>query len=285
MVPRAALLTAEEIVRRSGSSFVSSFLFLSPERRRSMRAVYAFCKVVDDAVDVDGGEAEAALAFWRAELGRAYAGRPGTPVGRALAVAAATHGVPEAALLEVVRGVEMDLAGAHYERFEDLVVYCRRVASAVGRACLPVLGASERASGVYADRLGVALQFTNILRDLGPDARAGRVYLPRVDLERFGVPASALAGGGGAPETCLARLLAFEGERARDLFAQADAAIPPSELRALLPARMMGAVYRELLAAVLAAGVAGLARPPARLPRRRKLLAVLRTWLGRDRRA
>ena len=172
------------IARQSGTSFYYAFRVLPAPKRRALHALYSFCRVVDDCVDEpDGGGAEG-LARWLDEAQRCYAGRPQTELGRELAEAVARFPIPRACLEDIVAGCRMDLEVARYPRFEDLVVYCRRVASAVGLASIEVFGYRNPATREYASELGLALQLTNILRDVASDAERGRLYLPLEDLAR-----------------------------------------------------------------------------------------------------
>ena len=154
------------ITRESGTSFYYAFRVLSEPKRRAVYALYSFCRVVDDCVDQDGGAGEAGLAHWLEEARRCYTGRPETELGRELAEAVARFPIPRACFEEIVAGCRMDLEITRYARFEDLLVYCRRVASAVGLACIEVFGYRNPAARDYASELGVALQLTNILRDV-----------------------------------------------------------------------------------------------------------------------
>ena len=153
--------------------------------------MYAFCRIVDDAVDLgrDRDEQQRALQQWREEIARVYDGAPEHPAGERLQDAVRTFPIPREALLDVIAGVEMDLERSTYETFEDLYPYCYRVASAVGLCCIEIFGYGDPRAREYAMNLGIALQLTNILRDVQADARAGRVYVPQEDLKRFGVTA------------------------------------------------------------------------------------------------
>jgi len=288
-VPVAAsadLATPEAIAKSSGSSFLVSFAFLSRERRRGITAVYAFCRVVDDAVDdaPDATEGRARLGGWREELRRAYEDTPQTEVGRGLQDAARRFGVPRQALEDVVDGVAMDLEPRTYANADELEHYCYRVASAVGLACLPVFGAHGREAEHYAELLGRALQWTNILRDLREDALQGRVYAPQDWLAAEGLGIDELAGRGDpsvyAPHGPASRVSARFVERAQDYFDAARACRPAELRRELLPARIMGAVYRDVLQKLERRGGAW-TEPRVRSSRRRKLWIAMRTWLGR----
>jgi len=207
--------------------------------------------VVDDCVDEEGGGGEKGLQRWLAELHRAYAGRPETELGRELAETVARFPIPRSVFEDVVAGCRMDLTTSRYAAFADLRVYCERVASAVGLASIEIFGYDDPRTREYAVELGLALQLTNILRDVAADVARGRLYLPLEDLARFGVSEEevlALAREPGAPQgDSLGRLLAFEADRARSHYAAAASRLPPRDRRSMLAAEIMGAIYREVL--------------------------------------
>jgi phytoene synthase len=239
------------VTRRSGTNFYYAFRVLPAEKRRALEALYAFCRVVDDCVDEEGGEGEAGLARWLAEVHRAYAGTPETELGRELAEAVARFPVPRGCFEDVVAGCRMDLATRRYATFADLRVYCEQVASAVGLASIEIFGYDDPRTREYAVELGVALQLTNILRDVGPDAARDRLYLPLEDLAACGVSEDEVLGPArdvGLPRPAgLERLLAFEADRARSHYAAAARALPRRDRRSMLAAEIMGAIYREVL--------------------------------------
>ncbi len=283
-LPPSAELSPEQITRQSRSSFRLSFLFLARSRRSALAAIYAFCRNVDDAADETDDPVDAAeqLAFWRAELERVVDGTPRTPTGVGLQAAVADFGVRIDYLREIIDGVTMDLEARRFADLATLEQYCYLVAAAVGLACLPVFGATGEAAERYADRLGQALQLTNILRDLRSDAENGRVYVPADALARAGVESDWLRGDGpafayadGGPVHQLVEELAGV---AQLRFDQASEALPGAQRRALLPAEIMGAVYSSLLFAVRRRR--GRIDQPGRLriSTRRKLVAALRTW-------
>jgi len=242
-------LTAQ-VTRKSGTSFYYAFRVLPAEKRRALYALYAFCRVVDDCVDEEGGEGEAGLSRWLAEAHRAYAGTPETEIGRELGEAVARFPIPRASFEDVVAGCRMDLTPRRYPTFADLRVYCERVASAVGLASIEIFGYEDPRTREYAVELGLALQLTNILRDIAPDAARGRLYLPLEDLAACGVSEADVLGAGrpGSPRPAgLDRLLAFEADRARSHYAAAAAALPRRDRRSMLPAEIMGAIYRDVL--------------------------------------
>jgi phytoene synthase len=239
------------LTRQSGTNFYYAFRLLPAEKRRAIYALYAFCRVVDDCVDEKDGEGERGLARWLAEVHRAYAGRPETELGRELAETVARFPIPRGCFEDVVAGCRMDLATRRYATFADLRVYCERVASAVGLASIEIFGYEDPGTREYAVELGLALQLTNILRDVGPDAERDRLYLPLEDLARFGVGEAELLAAArdpGAPRPAgLARLLAFEAERARSHYAAAAERLPARDRRSMLAAEIMGAIYRAVL--------------------------------------
>jgi 15-cis-phytoene synthase len=239
------------VTRQSGTNFYYAFRILPEEKRRATYALYAFCRVVDDCVDEEGGEGEAGLGRWLAELHRAYAGNPETELGRELAETVARFPIPRGCFEDVVAGCRMDLATCRYATFADLRVYCERVASAVGLASIEIFGYDDPRTREYAVELGLALQLTNILRDVAADAARDRLYLPLEDLARFEVPEAALLAAARDPRTPrppgLGRLLAFEADRARSHYAAAASALPARDRRSMLAAEIMGAIYRAVL--------------------------------------
>jgi phytoene synthase len=267
------------ITQASGSNFYYAFRILPPEKRRAIYALYAFCRVVDDCVDEEGGERETGLARWLAEVHRCYAGSPQTELGRELAETVHRFPIPRRSFEEIVAGCRMDLTTTRYATWDELRLYCERVASAVGLASIEIFGYEEPQTRQYATFLGLALQLTNILRDVGGDAARGRLYLPQEDLEHFGVAEGALlaAATAGAPRPAgLDELLRFEAERARSHYAAAAARLAPVDRRSMLPAEIMGAVYRALLEEWAARGMP-VSGPRVSLGKPRKAWIVART--------
>lgn len=250
-----ALAHVRRIVDQSGTSFRWSMKVLPPEQREAMYAVYAFCREVDDVVDEPGDRdaKERALAAWRAEIDAIYDGAPTRPTGRALAAATQKYALPKAAFLDVIDGMAMDLSGAMRAPSEaDLHKYCDRVAGAVGRLSLPIFGGAGEKAEALATALGEALQYTNILRDLGEDMRLGRLYLPRERLIAHGIdsddPATVLAHPNiGAVCTELV-------QHARERFAESAALIAQGDAKRLKPCRVMMAVYQRILEGLVARG-------------------------------
>ena len=230
------------------TSFSYSFLVLPGDQRRAIGAVWDFCRAVDDAVDeaADRETAITQVALWRAEVGRLFgADAPATAQGRELKPIIAMFSMTRQPFDDLVDGVEMDLQRSRYQTFDELIGYCRRVASAVGMMCIEVFGCRDSGSRDYAFNLGLALQVTNIIRDIKPDLAQDRVYLPQEDLGRFGVTEDMLRKGAvGEP---VRKLLAHECQRARHFFAAARQAMPHDAARKLVAAEIMGGIYFEIL--------------------------------------
>lgn len=257
MTPADAQRYCTALTKQSGSNFYYSFLFLPKGRRDAMYTVYAFCKEVDSAVDEPpaGSDPQEQLRRWREELTAVYRGTPTLPVTVSLAAHVKRLSIPQAYFDELIRGVEMDLTNARYATFQDLSLYCYRVASVVGLICLHIFGTTSAHAQDYAVDLGMAFQLTNILRDLGDDAAQGRIYVPLEDLQKFGYPESALLNREDRPQ--LRDLLKFELARAREYYAKAQSALdslPREERRALTVAEIMRGVYSRLLERMEAPG-------------------------------
>ncbi len=278
------------LTRRSRSNFYYAFLTLPRARRDALYAVYAFCRTIDDVADVgrDSGAQRAELARWRADVARCF--EPGPPpvhpIARQLAAAVRTYPISRAALEAIIDGCEMDLERVRFETAEDLYPYCYRVASAVGLCCIEIFGYTDPRARDYAVKLGTALQLTNIVRDVGADARDGRVYLPQQDLRGFGVTEDDLVAGRYGER--FVRLMEHQAARARQFYAAAAAAYPTADARSLIAAQIMGGIYRALLDEIEARRFAVLGERVT-LPARRKIAIALRCWaaarLRRDRTA
>lgn len=268
------------LTRESGTSFYNAFRMLPLHKREAIYAFYSFCRTVDDCVDEKDGEGDAGLVRWMAEVDRCYQGRPETPLGLELAAAIARFPIPHAVFAEIVEGCRMDLTIARYETADDLLVYCRRVASAVGLGCIEIFGYRDPATRDYAVELGLALQLTNIVRDVAADAARGRLYLPLADVRRFGlteneVLATAREEGPSRRPEMLA-LLSFEADRAEERYAKARRLLPREDCRSLLAAQIMGEIYHALLRRIRAEGYP-LAGPRVTMSRARKIGIALAT--------
>ena len=275
-------MTPDEYCRQraaaSGSSFYYSFLFLGAEKRRAITAFYAFCREVDDVADEasDITVARAKLAWWRTEVANLAAGPPTPPVTRALAPFVAPMGLDAARMNEIIDGMEMDLTHHRYADFESLRVYCHRVAGVVGQLSASIFGYRHAQTLEYAESLGLAFQLTNIIRDVGEDARRGRVYLPADDLARHGLTAQdILARRTGEP---FRALMAGQAERAERLYEEAFAKLHPEDRRSQRAGLVIAAIYRTLLAEIRRDGFPVLEGRVSLTPIR-KLWIAWRTWV------
>lgn len=262
---------------QSGSSFYYSFLFLPPERRRAITALYAFCREVDDVVDEghDAGVARAKLAWWRGEIASIPQGGPQHPVTRALAPVVARFHLPLELLQEIIDGMEMDLTQNRYADFPALERYCYRVAAAVGLLSAEIFGYRNRGTLKYAHDLGLAFQLTNLIRDVGEDARRGRIYLPQDELARFGVSDADILQG--RETEAFRRLMEFQIERAQAYYAQAFSALPREDRPAQRPGLIMAAIYQTLLDEIRRDGCRVLKQRISLTPIR-KLWIACKTW-------
>ena len=232
---------------QSGSSFYYSFLFLPPERRRAITALYAFCREVDDTVDdtADSSVARIKLAWWRTEVSSMYQGTPTHPVSKALQPHIAPYRLEEQHLQAIIDGMEMDLDQSRYLDYPGLQKYCWRAAGVVGILSASIFGYTNPQTLAYAEKLGLAFQLTNIIRDVGDDARKGRIYLPVNELQQFGVTAADLLAFRHSEK--FEALMRFQAERAQRMYDEALALLPQEDRRAQRPGLMMAAIYRTLL--------------------------------------
>lgn len=250
MTPAEAQAHCTAYTKHSGSNFYYSFLFLSKPRREAMYTVYAFCKAVDSAVDEPpaGSHPKEELARWRSELDAVYQGTPTSPIAVSLAHHVRALAIPKAYFEELIKGVEMDLDRNRYVTFDELSLYCYRVASVVGLICLHIFGVTSARAQDYAVALGMAFQLTNILRDLGTDAAQGRIYLPLEDLRACRYPEKALLARTYSPE--FTALMRQEAVRARHYYDKAQAALlglSRRERKALTVAEIMRGLYSRIL--------------------------------------
>jgi phytoene synthase len=232
---------------QSGSSFYYSFLFLPPERRRAITALYAFCREVDDTVDdaTDQSVARIKLAWWRNEVTQMYSGTPTHPVMLALKPHIQPYDLKQEHLQAIIDGMEMDLDQTRYLDYPNLKKYCWHVAGVVGILSASIFGVTNPQTLKYAETLGLAFQLTNIIRDVGEDARKGRIYLPVNELQQFGVTAADLLNARHSEK--FEALMTFQAARAQQLYDDAFALLPKEDRRAQRPGLMMAAIYRTLL--------------------------------------
>jgi phytoene synthase len=232
---------------QSGSSFYYSFLFLPPERRRAITALYAFCREVDDTVDecTDQGLARIKLAWWRKEVETMYGGTPTHPVTQAIKPHIEAFGLEQQHLQAIIDGMEMDLDQTRYLDFAALQKYCWHVASVVGILSARIFGYTNDDTLKYAEKLGLAFQLTNIIRDVGEDARKGRIYLPINELQQFDVKAAEIINAKHSDR--FEALMRFQAERAQKTYDEAFALLPKADRHAQRPGLMMSAIYRTVL--------------------------------------
>ena len=269
----------------SGSSFYYAFLFLSKPRRAAITAFYAFCREVDDVVDdmTDPGVAATKLAWWQLEVAQSFAGQPNHPVTRALMPLAQDYGIEARHLLAVIDGCQMDLQQTRYLDFAGLLRYCHLVAGVVGEVAASIFGQTDERTSDYAHTLGLALQLTNIIRDVGEDAMRGRIYLPMVDLQRFDVKAHEILERPSSPEFRgrFTELMQFQAQRAHGYYEQAFAQLPVADRRAQKPGLMMASIYRTLLREIERDNFAVLHQRVSLTPLRKLWLAWRVQALGR----
>ena len=263
---------------KSGSSFYYSFLFLPPDKRRAITALYAFCREVDDVVDecTDANVARTTLNWWRGQVAEIYGGRPQHPVALALVPVVKQFNLAQEHLLEIIDGMEMDTDQPRYPDFKSLQLYCYRVASVVGLLSAEIFGYSDRRTLKYAHDLGIAFQLTNIIRDVGEDARRNRIYLPMDELQQFGVTATDILGARESEN--FHKLMAFQVERAQRYYRQALEHLPEKDRKAQRTGLIMAAIYRATLDEVVASGCHVL-KERISLGTGYKLWLAFKTWL------
>ncbi|MCL1825777.1 MAG: presqualene diphosphate synthase HpnD [Betaproteobacteria bacterium] len=262
----------------SGSSFYYSFMFLDLARRQAITALYAFCREVDDVVDEcrDPALARAKLDWWRQEIDRVFDATPTHPVGFALQEICGPFGLAQERLSEIIDGMEMDLQNRRYADFPALQNYCYHVAGVVGLLSATIFGVSDSKTLDYAHDLGIAFQLTNIIRDVGEDARRGRIYLPIDELERFNVSEADILAARASDD--FRNLMAFQAERAEAYYGQALTKLPAADRKNQRPGLVMAAIYRALLREIVRDGFSVLDRRTSLTPLRKAWLAGL-TWL------
>jgi 15-cis-phytoene synthase len=264
---------------QSGSSFYYSFLFLPPQRRQAITALYAFCREVDDVVDEtsDASIAQTTLQWWRNEVKQMLAGSPNHPVTKALQPHLQTFNLRGEHLLAVIDGMEMDLTQTRYLDFPALERYCWHVASVVGIMSASIFGYTDQRTLEYAEKLGMAFQLTNIIRDVGEDARRGRIYLPINELQKFEVTAAEVLNAKHSDR--FEALMKFQLHRAQAYYNEAFALLPLSDRRAQRPGLIMAAIYRTLLDEISNDGLRVLQHKVSLTPLR-KLWLAWKTWIN-----
>ncbi len=268
----------EDKARQSGSSFYYSFRFLPKDKRRAITALYAFCREVDDAVDEcsDANVARTTLNWWRTEVAAIYGGKPQHPVAQALVPVVKRFNLPQEHLLEIIDGMEMDLDQPRYADFKSLQLYCYRVASVVGLLAAEIFGYTDRKTLKYAHDLGIAFQLTNIIRDVGEDARRNRIYLPMDEMQQFGVTAAEILNAKESEN--FQKLMAFQIERAQRYYKQATAQLPAVDRKSQRSGLIMAAIYQATLKEVVSSGCHVL-KEKVTLGTGYKLWLAIKTWL------
>jgi phytoene synthase len=263
---------------QSGSSFYYSFMFLPPDKRRAITALYAFCREVDDVVDENSDEnvARVTLAWWRTEVTAIYAGTPQHPVARALIPVVKQYNLPQKHFHEIIDGMEMDLQQHQYVDFKALQLYCYRVASAVGLLAAEIFGYTDPNTLKYAHDLGLAFQLTNIIRDVGEDARRGRIYLPLSELALFGVHVSDILDN--KESEGFQKLMQFQIDRAQRYYQQALEQLPATDRKAQRTGLIMAVIYRATLEEIIASGCHVLKERVSLTPLH-KLWLAWKTWV------
>jgi 15-cis-phytoene synthase len=278
-------MTPEQYVQdkaaKSGSSFYYAFLFLPPPRRAAITAFYAFCREVDDVVDEVSDPAVAAtkLAWWRKEVMAAFGGQPSHPAMKALMPHAAAFEIRAEHLLAVIEGCQLDLDQARYLDFTGLARYCHLVAGVVGEVASGIFGRTSAQTIGYAHKLGLAMQLTNIIRDVGDDARRGRIYLPVSELKQFDVKAQEVLNRGYSER--FTALMKFQAERAHRFYDEAFAMLPDADRSAQKPGVMMANIYRTLLREIEADNFQVLHQRTSLTPLRKLWIAMRTNWRGR----
>jgi phytoene synthase len=286
---KQAHMTPQQYVQdkaaRSGSSFYYAFLFLPPPRRAAITAFYAFCREVDDVVDEvsDPGVAAAKLAWWRQEVANSYAGQPSHPAMQALMPHAKDYDIKAPQLMAVIEGCQIDLEQTRFLDFAGLSRYCHLVAGVVGEVAASIFGRTSDATLEYAGHLGLAMQLTNIIRDVGDDARRGRIYLPVSELQQFNVKAHEILErkppyGYSDRFTALMR---FQAERAHRCYDEALSKLPQADRESQKPGLMMANIYRTLLREIEADGFQVLHQRTSLTPLRKLWIAARTHWRGR----
>ena len=282
--PEESGVTPEQYVQeraaQSGSSFYYAFLFLTPPRRAAITAFYAFCREVDDVADEvsDPGIAATKLAWWKQEVATSFAGDPSHPAMKALMPHAGAYGIEPGHLVAVIEGCEMDLHQSRYLDFAGLKHYCHLVAGVVGEVASNIFGRTEASTAVYAHTLGEAMQLTNIIRDVGDDARRGRIYLPISEMQQFDVKAQEILNRTYSDR--FAALMKFQAERAHRTYDAAYAMLGDTDRRDQKPGLMMGNIYRALLGEIEADDFRVLHQRISLTPVRKLWIAMRTNWRG-----
>lgn len=264
----------------SHSSFLSVFRFLSVEKRNAITVLYAFCRELDDVVDgcTDPNVAQITLNWWRSDLEKVFNNEmPEHPVHQALKDIRAKFDLPKNEFEALIDGMQMDLEQARYGSFDELKLYCYRVAGVVGCLIARILGFTNPKTLEYADKMGLALQLTNIIRDVGEDARQGRIYLPIEEMQKFDVPANVIMQC--KPTENFAKLMQFQVNRARETYREAMLLLPAEDKKSQKVGLIMAAIYYALLNEIDRDGAQNVLTYKIAIPSPRKKRIALKTWL------
>lgn len=276
-----SLTYCQEKAQASGSSFLAGFRFLPAEQKDAMTVLYAYCRELDDVVDdcSDVHVARQTLAWWRQDLDKVFASDalPEHPAHQALKARVARFALPKDELEDIINGMEMDLHHVRYQSFEDLQYYCYRVAGVVGRLIVRILGFTDNQTLVYAEKMGLALQLTNIIRDVGEDARNGRIYLPLDELAKFNVNEETIFNYSITNDW--QKFMDFQVERARATYREAVALLPEADKKRQKVGLVMGGIYYALLNEIARDGAGNVLKYKLRLPNPRKFRIALKIWL------
>ena len=264
----------------SHSSFLSGFRFLSVEKRNAITVLYAFCRELDDVVDgcTDPNVAQITLNWWRSDLEKVFNNEmPEHPVHQALKDIRASFDLPKNEFEALIDGMQMDLEQARYGSFDELKLYCHHVAGVVGCLIARILGFSNPQTLEYAEKMGLALQLTNIIRDVGEDARQGRIYLPIEEMQKFDVPANVIVQC--KPTDNFAKLMQFQVDRARETYREAMLLLPAADKKSQKVGLIMAAIYYALLNEIDRDGAQNVLTYKIAIPSPRKKRIALKTWL------
>ena len=275
-----ALDYCHQKVAESHSSFLSGFRFLSVEKRNAITVLYAFCRELDDVVDgcTDPNVAQITLNWWRSDLEKVFNNEmPEHPVHQVLKDIRANFDLPKNEFEALIDGMQMDLEQARYGSFDELKLYCHRVAGVVGCLIARILGFSNPKTLEYADKMGLALQLTNIIRDVGEDARQGRIYLPIEEMQKFDVPANVIMQC--KPTDNFAKLMQFQVNRARETYREAMLLLPAEDKKSQKVGLIMAAIYYALLNEIDRDGAQNVLTYKIAIPSPRKKRIALKTWL------
>ena len=270
-------LQSYKVTRESNSSFFYSFFFLPAEKRKAIYSIYAICRSLDDAVDKSSSKLEAseALLKWTTEITNMYQGKPIHPITINLKPYIEKYSIPQKYFSELIKGVEMDLTKNRYNTFDELHKYCYRVASVVGLICVEVFGYKNATTLGYAVDLGIAMQLTNILRDIKIDAENGRIYLPLEDMKKFGYTEENLCSS--TYNNAFVEVMRFESERAHSYYKRAEETLPKEDRKAMVTAEIMKTIYRRLLQQIESAHY-DVFTHAVKLSKLQKIKTALKTW-------